>query len=216
VVAFSVRDSGSNNRVFARLNATYQGTASNPFFLFQHSVDGFTTTTQTALLGAGVATWGALNTAYTHSTNGTGDLTLNTNSGTNAGSIVLTNGVNGNITIAPNGTGQTKVTNLNYNEVVYTAGTTTGTITPNCANGTIQSITLTGSITFSAFTTPISGQTMTLIITQPASGGPYTLTSTMLFAGASKTLSTAANAVDILTVSYIGTTYYASLAKGFA
>jgi hypothetical protein len=38
----------------------------------------------------------------------------------------------------------------------------------------------------------------------------------MLFAGGSKTLSTAANAVDILTVSYIGTTYYASLVKGYA
>jgi hypothetical protein len=216
VVAFSVRDSGSNNRVFARLAPTYQGTGTQPYWLFQTSVDNFTTTVQTLSIGGANAIWGALNFGYTHTTNGTGDLTLNTNSGTNAGSIVLTNGVNGNITIAPNGTGQTKVTNLNYNEVVYTAGTTTGTITPDCANGTIQSITLTGSITFNAFTTPISGETLTLIITQPAAGGPYTLTSTMLFAGGSKTLSTAANAIDILTVSYIGTTYYASLAKGFA
>jgi hypothetical protein len=101
-------------------------------------------------------------------------------------------------------------------ETVYTAGTTTGTITPDSANGSVQSITLTGSITFSAFSNPVSGETITMIITQPASGGPYTLTSTMKFAGASKTLSTAANAIDILTVSYIGSTYYASLAKGFA
>jgi hypothetical protein len=152
----------------------------------------------------------------TITTSSTDALTLNTNSGTNSGSITIADGVNANVTIAPNGTGQTKVTNLNYNEVVYTAGTTTGTITPDCANGTVQSITLTGSITFSAFATPISGQTMTMIITQPATGGPYTLTSTMKFAGSSKTLSTAANSVDILTVSYIGTTYYASLAKAFA
>lgn len=113
-----------------------------------------------------------------------------------------------------------KFTNLTttgyYAEAVYTSGTTTGTITPNCANGTTQKITLSGNITFSAFTSPVAGQSMTMIITQPASGGPYTLTSTMKFAGALKTLSTAANSVDILSVFYDGSTYWASLAKGFA
>jgi len=159
---------------------------------------------------------GDSNTNATITTNGTADLILNTNAGTNSGSITIDDGTNGNITIAPNGTGLTKITNLQYNEKVYTAGSTTGTITPDAANGNIQSITLTGSITFNAFSNPVSGQTITMIITQPAAGGPYTLTSTMLFAGASKTLSTAANAVDILTVSYIGTTYYATLSKGYA
>jgi hypothetical protein len=89
------------------------------------------------------------------------------------------------------------------------------TITPNAADGSVRTITLTGNLTFSAFTSPVSGQTITLIITQDGTGGK-TLTSTMKFAGGSKTLSTAANAIDILTVSYIGTTYYASLAKAFA
>jgi hypothetical protein len=153
----------------------------------------------------------------TLATRGTGDLILTTNEGSGTEGIIrIYGGANGNLTLVPNGTGKTATTNLAYNEAVYTAGTTTGTITPNCALGPVQAITLTGSITLNALTSPISGQTLTLIITQPASGGPYTLTSTMLFAGASKTLSTAANAVDILVVSYIGTTYYASLAKGFA
>lgn len=89
------------------------------------------------------------------------------------------------------------------------------TITPNAADGSIRTITLTGNVTFSAFTSPVSGQTITLIITQDGTGS-RTLTSTMKFAGGSKTLSTAANAIDILTVSYIGTTYYASLVKGYA
>lgn len=91
----------------------------------------------------------------------------------------------------------------------------TATIAPNAADGSIRTITLTGNVTFNAFTTPVSGQTITLIITQDATGS-RTLTSTMKFAGASKTLSTAAGSIDILTVSYIGTTYYASLSKGFA
>jgi hypothetical protein len=101
-------------------------------------------------------------------------------------------------------------------DTVYAAGATTGTITPNAANGNVQTITLTGSITLNALASPVSGQSLTLIIRQPASGGPFTLTSSMLFAGGSKTLSTANNAIDMLTVSYIGTTYYASLVTGFA
>lgn len=88
------------------------------------------------------------------------------------------------------------------------------TLTPNAANGSIQTITATGNFTMNAFASPVSGQTITFVITQDATGG-RTLTSTMRFANGSKTLSTAANAIDILTVSYIGTTYYASLAKGF-
>jgi hypothetical protein len=116
------------------------------------------------------------------------------------------------------GANAAKFTTLTFNttrDIVYTSGSTTGTITPNAANGSVQKITLTGNITFNAFASPLSGQTLTLIITQSASGG-LTLTSTMKFSGASKTLSTTANAVDIMTVFYDGTTYWASLAKGFA
>lgn len=103
-----------------------------------------------------------------------------------------------------------------YKETIYTGGTTTGTITPDVVNGNVQSITLSGSITFNAFGSAEAGQSMTLIIKQPASGGPYTLTSTMVFAGGTKTLSTAANAIDILSVVYDGTTYYASLSTNFS
>jgi len=115
------------------------------------------------------------------------------------------------------GTGRfTTMTANDARDVVFSGGTTTGTITPNAANGNVQTITLSGSITLNALNTPVSGQSLTLIITQPATGGPFTLTSTMRFAGGFKTLSTAANAVDMLTISYIGTTYYASLVTGFA
>jgi len=49
--------------------------------------------------------------ALTVTTGGAADLILNTNSGTNAGTVTLTDAANGDITIAPNGTGRTKVTN---------------------------------------------------------------------------------------------------------
>jgi len=103
-----------------------------------------------------------------------------------------------------------------YTETVYTGLATTGTISPDPNNGSVQAITLTGSITLSSLTNVVAGQTVTVIITQPSSGGPYTLTSTMKFAGGEKTLSTAADAIDIMTIFYDGTNYYASLAKGFA
>lgn len=54
---------------------------------------------------------GDSNANVTLTTNGTGDLILNTNSGTNSGSITIEDGVNGNIIIAPNGTGQVQITN---------------------------------------------------------------------------------------------------------
>jgi len=125
-------------------------------------------------------------------------------------SIVSTS--NGNINITPNGTGGTVVRNLEYQEFVHALGTTSGTIAPNAANGNVQTITLNGNLTINGFTSPVSGQTITLVITTGGTG--RTLTSTMLFAGGSKTLSTTA-AIDILTISYIGTTYYASLVKDY-
>lgn len=88
-------------------------------------------------------------------------------------------------------------------------------LAPNATNGSVQTVTLTGDITINGLSSPISGQTVTLILTQDAVGSRI-LTSTMKFAGAIKTLSTAANSIDILSISYIGTTYYASLVKGYA
>ena len=100
-----------------------------------------------------------------------------------------------------------------YKETIYTGGSTTGTITPDVANGNVQKISLTGNITFSAFANAETGQSMTLIIDTNGTG--RTLTSTMLFAGGNKTLSTT-DTVDIMTVFYDGTTYYASLANDFS
>lgn len=121
---------------------------------------------------------------------------------------------NGNITIAPNGTGKTIVSNLTYDEVVYTGLSTSGTLTPDPANGSIQAVSLSGNITINALGgTPAAGDSVTLIIDTNGTG--RTLTSTMLFAGGSKTLSTT-DTTDILTIVYDGTNYYASLATNFS
>lgn len=99
-------------------------------------------------------------------------------------------------------------------EAIYDLGTTGGTVAPNPANGSVQKITLNSALTINGFTSPQAGQSLTLII---YGGTAYTsITSTMKFAGGVKTLTGTAGCIDILTVYYDGTTYFASLGKGYA
>lgn len=165
---------------------------------------------------------------------GVGSITATNVVQTATGQITTPSGSNGNITLNPDGTGYVIFTNItpvimgntlqvrDVRDTVYTvttgSGTTTGTITPDGTNGDLQVLNLSGSITFNAFNNPQPGQTVTFAVVQPSSGGPYTLTSTMKFAGGNKTLSTAANAVDLMTVTYVNSTigYLASLVTGFA
>ena len=62
-------------------------------------------------LGADTVQIGDNNADATLTTQGTGDLILNTNNGTNAGTVTLADGANGDMTLAPNGTGRVKITN---------------------------------------------------------------------------------------------------------
>ena len=105
---------------------------------------------------------------------------------------------------------------VNYKDVVQTGGNATGTITPNPGNGGIINYTLTGNITLNAFGgTPQAGQSMVIVLTQDGTGNRL-LTSTMKWSGGFKTLSTAANAIDIATVWFDGSTYYGALTRGYA
>ena len=90
---------------------------------------------------------GINNTNAKITTKGTGDLTLDTNSGTNSGSITIADGVNGNITITPDGTGQVLLTadtvrvgDLNTGANITTYGTGNLTLSTNGGtnSGTIQ------------------------------------------------------------------------------
>jgi hypothetical protein len=80
------------------------------------------------------------------------------------------------------------------------------------ANGNVQSITLNGNLTLNAFTSPVAGQSITLIVNTNGTG--RTLTSSMKFSGGTKTLSTTST-TDIISVFYDGTTYWASLSTDF-
>jgi len=61
--------------------------------------------------GSGETKVGTGSANATITSSGAHDLILDTNSGTNSGTITITDAANGDITVAPNGTGRTKVTN---------------------------------------------------------------------------------------------------------
>jgi len=100
-------------------------------------------------LGADTVQVGDNDANATITTQGTGDLILNTNNGTNAGNITLLDGAGGNINLAPNGTGEIVLgsgsadgditTSGAYDLIVDTnGGTNAGNLTlTNGANGAI-------------------------------------------------------------------------------
>ena len=149
---------------------------------------------------------------------GTLDATGNANVGNlgTSGLIVATGNITGGNLITT-GTGNIgNITMTKFNEKVVAGGNTgAATLTPNASAGTIYTYTVTGAITLSALANAVAGTSMTVILTQGGSGS-YLLTSTMKFAGAAKTLSTAIGSIDIISIFYDGTTYYASLTKGYA
>lgn len=99
-------------------------------------------------------------------------------------------------------------------EPIYDIGTSGGTIAPNAANGAVQKITLNSSLTINGLTSPVAGQSITLFI---YGGTSYTsITSTMKFLGGIKTLTATSGCIDVLTIYYDGTTYFAALGKGYA
>jgi hypothetical protein len=102
-----------------------------------------------------------------------------------------------------------------FNETLPASANTSTSISPDVSLGTIFRYTANANFTFNGLSNAVAGSSATVIITQDGTGSRL-LTSTMKYAGASKTLSTAAASIDIIGVFYDGTTYYASLTKGYA
>jgi hypothetical protein len=124
-----------------------------------------------------------------------------------------------------NETTRTRTLTLNPNGIQFEAGlrekvvnlgNTSGTLSVDITTSTVWTLTATGNITINAasFTNAQSGHNATIIVKQDGTGS-RTLTSDLKFAGGSKTLSTAANSIDMITVFYDGTNYLASLVKDF-
>jgi len=74
------------------------------------------------VLSADTVKIGDTNTDAILTTDGTGDITISTNSGTNSGTVKIFDGTNGNIEITPNGTGVVKLDGLSYPTADGSAG----------------------------------------------------------------------------------------------
>jgi hypothetical protein len=104
-----------------------------------------------------------------------------------------------------------------FQETKVDLGSTGGNITLNMANGSIFTMTATSNISNIALSNAGVGASGTLIITQDSTGSRLlTVTSAWKFASGSKTLTTTANAIDIVNFFTDGTTVYAALSKGYS
>jgi len=99
-----------------------------------------------------------------------------------------------------------------YLETVYDYGTSSGSITPNWNDGSIQKIILNGGLSLNVPINMQSGSSLKLIVRQNASGN-HTLTpnASLKFKGGNKTLSTSSNAIDMIKIYYDGTNYLCDL-----
>lgn len=82
-------------------------------------------------------------------------------------------------------------------------------------DGSIQSVTLDTNATFSmsGFET---GNSVTLIITQDGTGSRTGTFTSVKFPGGAPTLTTDANAIDVVTIVYDGTNYLGNIAQAFS
>jgi len=119
--------------------------------------------------------------------------------------------------IVSTGTANKYGTMSTFNEKVTALGSASGTITANLALSSIHTVTATGDITINTtdIANAVSGSSFTIVITQDGTGSRL-LTSNLKYVGGTKTLSTAAGAIDVISGFYDGTNYLVSLAKGFA
>ena len=118
--------------------------------------------------GTGKITVGTSAANATISSNGAHDLVLETNEGTNSGSITLTDAADGDITFTNNGAG-----NVVFNDAAYapeTSLTDAATITWDAQAMPITKVTLTDNRILAAPTNSQTGQFVSLLIIQDATG----------------------------------------------
>jgi hypothetical protein len=104
-------------------------------------------------------------------------------------------------------------------EATPLAPNVSGTFAPNPNLGTMLYVTLAGNFTFNGFNSTVNnqGKSMTIVFKQDATGNRVmtSTSSNIKWAGGEKTLSTAGNSFDVVTIFFDGNFYYASLVKGF-
>ena len=166
----------------------------------------------------------------TSASNGSGGVTVSDDTSTNATRYVTFEDVtSGSVTSI--GVSSTKLTfnpstgtltttilsdaTLNkYKETVFAGGNQSSAYTPNWNNGSVQTVTLTGNVTFGAPTNMPSGSSLTLILTQDGTGGRTgNWNASYKWMGGTPVLSTAIAAIDVVSIFYDGTNYISGISK---
>ena len=140
----------------------------------------------------------------TLTTQGTGDLILNTNNGTNAGDITLLDGANGNIEFTNNGTGVVKFNDAAY----FPEGTLVFDATQDwdVQASPVAKVTLTANVVFDAPSNPTTGQFVSILCIQDGTGG-WTIGWNAVFeftADTAPTATTTADQADLFNFRYNG------------
>ena len=104
--------------------------------------------------------------------------------------------------------------NKNYKEDIN-ALTSSTAISVDAAVASVHTVTLAHSTTFTISNLPTGG-TVTIIITQDGTGSRTGAFTSTKFAGGTPTLTTDANAIDVVTIFNDGTNKIANIAKAFA
>jgi len=154
-------------------------------------------------LGADTVQIGDNNANATLTTQGTGDLILNTNNGTNAGNITLEDGANGHIQFTTNGTGTIKFNDLAYIPQQALTSSSNAVAWDTQAKPNAYHLT-TENTTFSAPTNPVEGAFISLEINYD---GSHTIAFNTVFefAGSTAPTFTSTNGkTDILVFRYNG------------
>jgi hypothetical protein len=154
-------------------------------------------------LGADTVQIGDNNANATLTTQGTGDLILNTNSGTNSGNITISDGANGNIDISTNGTGAIKFNDLAYIPQQALTSSSNAIAWDVQAKPNAYHLT-TESTTFSAPTNAVEGSFICIEINYD---GAHTIAFNTVFEFAASTAPTFTSAdgkTDILVFKYNG------------
>ena len=137
--------------------------------------------------GTGEVLVGSGSAAGDITSSGAYDLIIDTNSGTNAGNITLTDGADGNIDFSTNGAGFLKFNDAAYNP--ETTLTDAVTITWDAQAKPITAVTLTDNRTLAAPTNGIAGAFISILVIQDA-GGTNTLVWNAVFEFPSETAPT--------------------------
>ena len=104
--------------------------------------------------------------------------------------------------------------NVGYKEDINPLTSSTG-ITVDASLASVHTVTLAHSTTFTISNLPTGGS-VTIIITQDVTGSRTGAFTSVKFAGGTPTLSTDANAIDVVTIFNDGTNNIANIAKAFA